>query len=140
MDDKLLSLNDLQFMTGGWSCEIWGGTFEEFWTPPQAGAMQGCGRHLSDGKTSFMEFMSIETDPDGITMYMLLGAPSKGDKKPIAFKLTSFHLDTALFENPDNEFPSRIAYVKELNGMSCWIEGIQDGKPLKDEFKFIRVS
>jgi Domain of unknown function (DUF6265) len=133
-------IEDLRFMSGAWKCEIWGGTFEEYWTPPAGGAMQGSGRHLSGGKTSFMEFMSVEETKDGIVMFMMLGAPSKGDKKPVPFKLTSFDGTTALFENPKNDFPAKIAYVKEGKGMSCWIEGIQNGKKSKEEFKFKRMN
>ena len=129
-------IEDLSFMSGAWKCEIWGGTFEEYWTPPRAGAMQGSGRHIANDKTGFMEFMSIETMADGLVMFMMLGAPSKGDKKPVAFKLKSFDGKTALFENPKNDFPSTIAYVKEAAGMSCWIEGIQNGKKTREDFKF----
>ena len=133
-------LEDLSFMSGAWRCEIWGGKFEEYWTPPANGAMQGCGRHLADGQTSFMEFMSIESGADGITMHIMLSAPSKGEKKPVPFKLTSFDGKTALFENPKNDYPSKIGYVKELGGMSCWIEGLQNGKKSREEFKYKRID
>lgn len=133
-------IQDLAFMSGAWTCDMWGGKFEEYWTPPAGGAMQGCGRHLSDGKTGFMEFMSIEGTADGLVMYMMLGAPSKGEKKPVPFKLTSFDGKTALFENPKNDFPSKIAYVKNGTGMSCWIEGMQNGKKSKEDFKFKRMN
>lgn len=133
-------IEDLAFMSGAWKCEIWGGTFEEYWTPPTSDTMQGCGRHLANGKTGFMEFMSIEYGKEGIEMHMMLGAPSKGDKKPVPFKLTSFDGKTALFENPKNDFPSKIAYVKEGTGMSCWIEGMQNGKKSKEDFKFKRMG
>lgn len=133
---KDTTIEDLSWMAGAWRCEIWGGTFEEFWTPPSGGIMQGCGRHTADGKNGFMEFMSIEKGADGLTMHMILGAPSKGDKKPVPFKLTSFDGKTALFENPKNDFPSKIAYVKEKDGMSCWIEGVQKGQKTKEDFNF----
>lgn len=133
---KDTTIEDLAWMVGAWRCDIWGGTFEEFWTPPSGGIMQGCGRHTADGKNGFMEFMSIEKGPGGLTMHMILGAPSKGDKKPVPFKLTSFDGKTALFENPKNEFPSKIAYVKEKDGMSCWIEGMQKGQKTKEDFNF----
>jgi hypothetical protein len=133
-------VEDLAFMAGAWRCEIWGGQFEEYWTPPSNGAMQGCGRHLSDGKTGFMEFMSIETGPKGLVMYMMLGAPSKGEKKPVPFELTSFDGTTALFTNKKNDYPSTIAYVKEGSAMSCWIEGVQNGKKSREDFKFKRIN
>jgi hypothetical protein len=133
-------IEDLKFMSGAWRCQIWGGTFEEYWTPPAGGAMQGCGRLVTNGKTDFMEFMSIESVPSGITMYMLIGEPSKGDKKPVPFKLTSFDGKTALFENPKNDFPSKIVYVKDGDGMKCWIEGVQKGKKTKEDFAFKRIG
>jgi hypothetical protein len=129
-------IEDLAFMSGAWKCEIWGGTFEEYWTPPTKDSMQGCGRHLKDGKTGFMEFMSIEYGQEGLEMHLMLGAPSKGEKKPVTFKLASFDGKTALFENPKNDYPSKIAYLKTPEGMSCWIEGLQDGKKSREEFKF----
>lgn len=130
------TIEDLAWMTGAWRCEIWDGTFEEFWTPPSGEIMQGCGRHTTDGKNGFMEFMSIEKGPGGLTMYMILGAPSNGDKKPVPFKLTSFIGNTALFENSKNDYPSKIAYVREEDGMSCWIEGVQNGQNTKEDFRF----
>lgn len=133
-------IEDFGFMEGSWKCEIWGGTFEEHWTTPAGGAMQGMGRHLAGGKTSFMEYMSLESGPDGLTMYILLGAPSKGEKKPVPFKLKSFDGKTAMFENPKNDFPSVITYIRESNGMSCWIEGVQDGKKTREEFKFKQMG
>ena len=140
MTSPKYKIEDLAFMAGAWKCEIWGGTFEEYWTPPTSDSMQGCGRHLANGKTGFMEFMSIEYGKEGIEMHMILGAPSKGDKKPVAFKLTSFDGKTAMFENPKNDFPSKIAYVKEPGGMSCWIEGTQNGKKAKEDFKFKKFN
>lgn len=133
-------VTDLSFMAGTWTCEVWGGTFEESWSKPAGGTMQGYGRHMAGGKVGFMEFMSIETRPEGLVMYMLLEAPSKGDKKPTPFKLSSFDGKTALFENPKNDFPSKIAYIKTPTGMKCWIEGMQGGKKSREEFGFKRVA
>lgn len=135
-----VKIEDLSWMTGAWKCSIWGGTFEEYWTPAAGGTMQGCGRLVVDGKIQFMEFMSLETKGSNITMYMLLGEPSKGDKKPSPFKLTSFDGKSAVFENPKNDFPSKIVYVKEAKGMSCWIEGVQNGKKSKENFAFKKIN
>lgn len=138
LDAPQTRIEDLAWMAGTWSCPKWGGTFEEHWLAPAGGTMQGCGRLLADGKTGFMEFMSIEMSDGAPTMWMLLGAPSKGEKKGVPFRLKSFDGKTAMFENPENDFPSKIAYVKEGNGMSCWISGIEKGKPTREEFAFKR--
>lgn len=72
--------------------------------------MQGMGRHLSEGKTGFMEFMSIEPDASGLTMRMLLGAPSKGDKTLIGFRATKVSKSESIWENPTNKAPQVIHY------------------------------
>ncbi|MBC8065274.1 MAG: hypothetical protein H7Y17_10615 [Chlorobia bacterium] len=133
-------VEDLNWMAGAWSCPMWGGTFEEYWTPVAGETMQGCGRLVANGKTSFMEFMSIESDASGITMYMMLNAPSKGEKKPVPFKLASYNGKSAIFENAKNDFPSKIVYVKDGTGMSCYIEGMQNGKKSKEDFAFKRMA
>jgi hypothetical protein len=136
--------NDIQalsWMKGSWKCEIWGGTFEEHWSDASGGTMIGMGRLNVSGKTRFMEFMSIESTGDGLTMFMVLDAPSKGDKKPVPFRLTSLSKDEAVFENPKNDFPTRIVYRrKDANGMHCRIEGKQQGKDAQEDFNFTRVT
>lgn len=137
-------IEDLVFMTGHWTCDVWGGTFEEIWTMPAAGTMQGLGRHVAGGKTTFMEFLSIEpTQGGGLTMWIILGAPSKGDKKPVPFKLTSAANGVAVFENSGNDFPSKITYRasgKEKRKLLCRIEGVQNGKREHTDFEFHAIG
>lgn len=131
-------IEDLAWMQGTWQCEVWGGTFEEHWTAPRAGTMLGVGRHIEGEKTGFMEFLSIEPSDDGLTMWIMVGAPSKGDKKPVAFRLTQLKDKEALFENPQNDFPSQIRYRMRADGnLFCRIEGKgRDGKPSSQDFDF----
>jgi hypothetical protein len=114
------TINDFAFLTGTWKAEIHGGTFEETWSKPEGGTMQGYGRQLNEGKTLFMEFLSIEPDGDGLAMYIILGAPSEGDKKPKKFRLTSLKENEATFEFPENDFPNKIVYkLLDKNSMDC---------------------
>lgn len=131
-----MEIERLGWMTGKWACSIWGGTFEESWSLPNGGTMIGVGRHIRGGDTVFMEFMSIEPDEDGLTMWMLLGAPSKGEKHPHAFRLTALSDDEALFENPSNPYPSKIRYQPREGGLWCRIEGTEDGRMKFDDFEF----
>ena len=107
---------------------------------PKRGTMQGVGRFEKDGKIEFMEFMSIEGSSDTLTLYMILGAPSKGDKSPIAFRLSGHDGTHVCFERSDDDYPKRIVYTKGVSGaMLCRIDGVQDGEPTSDEFNFRRV-
>src|SRR5687768_681975 len=102
------SIESLKWMAGDWICNLGKGTFEETWLLPNGGTMQGVGRHVIEGKTVFMEFLSIEPDKEGgLTMYIMLGAPSRGDKKPRPFKLTQSGNHVATFEWLENDFPSK---------------------------------
>lgn len=134
-------IDNLRFMAGSWTCEIWGGRFDETWIVPAAGTMQGVGRHVSDGKTGFMEFLSIEPVGDGLTMFILLGAPSKGAKTPVAFPMVELSPGHAVFERPANDYPKRLTYeAKDDGSLFCRIEGPKDGKPAHDDFHFKRVQ
>ncbi len=87
-----------------------------------------------------MEYMSIESDKDGLTMWMLLGAPSKGEKKGVPFRMTSLSGKKAVFENPKNEFPSKMTYQLLADGtLDCVIEGMQKGKRSVERFPFKQV-
>ena len=138
-DVSKAAVADLMWMSGDWTCEIWGGTFEEHWSVPNAGSMVGAGKHVKDGKTTFMEFLSIEQGEGGPVMWILLGSPSKGEKKGMPFELISLKDGVATFENKANEFPSQIVYRKTDDGMTCRIQGIQDGKASHDDFDFKRM-
>ena len=132
------NIGNLNWMAGDWICNLGKGTFEETWLPPNGGTMQGLGRHVIDGKTVFMEFLSIEPDKDGgLTMYIMLGAPSRGDKKPRAFKLTQIEKKVATFEWPENDFPSIIRYSRDKGGpLFCRISGKQQGKDVFEDYNF----
>lgn len=140
MTDSPVRVEDLSFMTGSWTCQVWGGTFEETWIAPKGGAMQGVGRHLVGDKVGFMESMSIETATDGtVTMYIVTEALSKASKNADAFKLTSLVNRSATFERIDDDFPTKITYkATKEGGLFCRIEGIQKGKPRATNFEFMR--
>ncbi len=103
--------------------------------------MTGMGRHIADGKTKFMEFLSIETDGRGkLTMWILLGAPSKGEKKRVPFRLSRIEKGAAVFENSRNEFPSKVTYRPNGEGrLHCRIEDKQGGKAEHEDFDFHEV-
>lgn len=130
------SIDGLAWMAGDWSCPKWGGVFEERWSPPASGSMVGSGRLMVDGKTTFIEFMSIEPTEGGLTMFMVLGKPSKGVGKPVPFTLTKASPGEAVFECPTNDFPSKITYTKKESTLVCVLEGVQNDKPAREEFQF----
>jgi hypothetical protein len=73
-------------------------------------------------------------------LWILLGSPSKGPNEGVPFTLTSFVGGRAVFENPKNDFPSKITYQARKGGLSCRIEGAEDGKAKHDDFGFRPVK
>ena len=121
-------IEGLIFMAGNWTAPFHGGIFEESWSFPEAGTMVGHGRLVIEGKTQFMEFLSIEMDEVGdCTMYIVLGALSKGAKVPIAFKLASMEATSATFERGGDDFPVSISYERSGERLPCTLSGV-DGK------------
>lgn len=132
-----MKIEDLSFLAGSWECPIWGGIFHESWMPATGGTMIGCGRHIAGGETKFIEYMSIEPTEQGLTMFMILGAPSKGEKTPVPFVLGSHDQGRFVFENLKNDYPQRIIYSGGASGMSCVIEGPGESGTMKqDKFDF----
>jgi hypothetical protein len=122
-------IQKLGFLAGDWVHRQPSGEFQETWLSPAGGTMQGVGRHIQGEKTAFMEFFSIEPAPSGgLTLYLLLGALSKGDKKPKAFRLTTLEEGRAVFEMPENDFPTRIEYRLAAPGnLVCRLTGSSGG-------------
>ena len=132
----LMTVDALAFMAGAWVAPMDGGLFEETWSKPVAGTMAGHGRLVVDSKTAFMEFLSIETAKDGkVTMYIVLGALSAGDKKPVAFHLISTGDGTATFKREKADFPQTIRYTKTKSGLECLLTGPGE-KPKTELYAF----
>jgi len=133
-------IEDLNFLVGNWTAEIWDGTFEEHWLPAANGLMQGMSRHVVAEEAPFMEFASIEPSEKGLVMWMIIGRPSLGDKKPIPFHLIEFKNGRAVFYNETNLYPSKMIYwASESGTLNCRLEGKQNEKESFDDFKFHRI-
>jgi hypothetical protein len=121
---------DLSWLAGRWEGPSDGGTFEEHWMTPVGGVMVGMGRMVKGEKTVFTEFIKIVETKEGVEYRAIVeGQPET------AFKLTKRSDGEAVFENPAHDFPQKIGYRKEKDGLFAWIEGSQGGKPAKMEFR-----
>jgi hypothetical protein len=124
------TVKDLAWLAGRWEGPSSGGVFEEHWMAPVGGVMLGMGRMVRGEKMVFSEFIRIVETKDGIEYRVIPeGQPEA------AFKLTTRSAEEAIFENPDHDFPQKIGYRKEKDGIYAWIEGTQGGKAAKMEFR-----
>lgn len=143
MGTMIADIQDFSFLTGTWTAEIWGGIFEETWLAPKGETVVGLGRHTANGKTTFVEFASIERSKDGDwTLFMILGSPKSGQKTPKPFKLSkSVPGKMVEFVDPLNDFPTNIKYeAMGKDKFRCTIYGRADGKKEEEVFNFIRAK
>lgn len=94
-----------------WMCGTWGDPAEslESWLAPVDGLMLGVNRTVRPGKMPFFEFLRIEQRPEGIVF-----VASPLGRAGTDFPLQDLGAERVAFENPEHDFPQRIAY---------WLEG-----------------
>jgi hypothetical protein len=125
----------LEFMTGSWASTTPEGQTEEMWTAPRGGTMLGVGRVVAGERTAFFEFMTIEEQAEGI----VLTAMPRG-AKGVPFKLVEIQGGQAIFANPDHDFPKRIIYRKEPNGMlAARVDGGPEPNAKAESYRYVRV-
>jgi hypothetical protein len=124
------------WMAGCWSGQQGPMTFEEQWTKPVGGNMLGLARMLKGGKVVFTEFLRIDARND-----TLVYTPRIGTKQgPVEFTLKSQSDTQVVFENPKHDFPQRIIYVRNVDGLHARIEGIEKGKHRAQDFPMKSVA
>ncbi|MDH3403956.1 MAG: DUF6265 family protein [Acidobacteriota bacterium] len=90
-----------------WMCGAWGDpeAATEVWMAPLDGLMLGVNRAARPGQMPFFEFLRIEQRVDGI---VFLASPL--GREAVEFRLRELGAERVVFENPEHDFPQRIAY------------------------------
>jgi hypothetical protein len=128
------SIGDLAWLGGAWV-----GTrgaqgaisIEERWSPPLGGAMLAVSRTVSRGQMSAFEYLRI-VERDGGLVYIA----QPGGAAPTEFVLTELTTTRAVFENPRHDYPKRIVYELDAEGvLRATIGFAEGGTPRRFEFK-----
>ena len=123
----------LGWLAGCWTGEVQAGVFEECWTVPRGDSIQVSARIVSNGKTVFREFISVDDVPDGVIMtiqHFRARLEPEGDRA--GFRLVKLTDAGAIFENPQHDFPQRIAYLKQPDGSVIARISLLDGTKAED--------
>lgn len=132
--EKKATIADLAWISGAWALETPRSRTEETWSPAASNAILGMSRTLRGNRMVAFEFLRIVEREDGI---YYLAQP--GGRPATDFKLTSFDGSTAIFENPQHDFPKRILYRKNPDGsLTARIDGGDGVAPGAREFHFQR--
>ncbi|MCH9651557.1 MAG: SMP-30/gluconolactonase/LRE family protein [Deltaproteobacteria bacterium] len=121
---KAASIESVAWMAGSWGED---GKVIEYWMPPVGGLMVGVNRPLEKGGEKsaepFFEFLRMEERDDGV---FLVAAPrGRGET---AFRLTDWSETSAVFENPQHDFPQRISYRLEDSALVADVQAKKNGE------------
>lgn len=104
MDGPDASIEDVTWLQGRWEANALGGTAEEHWSDPKAGAMMGMFRAEREGKISFYEFLVIREMEDSLVL-----------------QIKHFNRDLTGWEERDEtvDFP-----LVRLENRTAWFDGL----------------
>lgn len=125
------NVSDLAWLSGAWVSETKEGWTEELWTSPRGDVMLGTNRSGKGEKASAFEFMRIA--PDGLGRISFWASP--GGKTPVAFPMTSSKAGEAVFENPANDYPTKIVYRGKGELLVATISGPEGKNPYSWTFR-----
>jgi hypothetical protein len=93
--------------------------------------MLGLNRSGKGAKATGFEFMRIQRDERGRVLFWA----SPGGKTPVSFLRTRSGPREAVFENPANDYPTRIVYRREGDVLKATISGPEGKNPISWSFR-----
>jgi hypothetical protein len=87
------------------------------------------------GKAPIVEYAKITVEPAGVTFTATVGV-----QPPTPFVLLSGAAGEAVFENKAHDFPQRIFYRRCGAGLCAGIEGVVNGKPKREDWRYTRLQ
>jgi len=135
--DDAARVDRFAWMSGCWGFDTETGRYEEIWTAPSGNSMLGVSRRIENGFTREFEFLRIVTSGGGGFDYI---AMPRGENET-RFNTASITDHRVVFDNPANEFPSRIVYEHTPpDQLDARIEGTSNGQPMALRFPMRRRS
>lgn len=129
------AIGQLGWLSGCWAAPGAEAGSGEQWMTPAGGTLLGMSRTVKGGKSTAWEFLQIR-EVDGQLAYV-----AKPHNQPeAAFKLVTLEGSSAIFENPQHDFPQRIIYKRDGDKLQARIEGTMNGKAKGKDFPLLRVS
>lgn len=115
----------LAWLSGTWLAQDETGWTEERWAAPRGGTMLGTSLSGRGDRASSYEFMRIAADDEGRLGFHA----SPAGQPPVRFRLVSASGQRVEFENPGNDYPTRIEYRRSANRLVATISGPEGRNP-----------
>ncbi|HWH83373.1 MAG TPA: DUF6265 family protein [Burkholderiaceae bacterium] len=125
----------LAWLQGCWAQRTPERIVEEQWMAPRAGTMLGMSRTVRGDKLVAHESVLLR-EHEGRFEY----AVSPSGQAPTVFTSISVGANRVVFENPEHDFPQRVAYARDGSELRAWIEGTLKGQPRRVDYRYQRVA
>jgi hypothetical protein len=126
------NLDELKWMLGEWEMVDGSAITTESWNVLNDSTFVGKGTTLNGGKVVFQEELRIEQRNGELTYVAIL--PDKIGY----FKLVKFSVQMASFEDPKNDFPSKILYELIFEKLDITLLGNPDVRSRSIKMQFTR--
>ncbi|KXK42791.1 MAG: hypothetical protein UZ05_CHB002002905 [Chlorobi bacterium OLB5] len=124
-------MQKLLWIVDKWVSQSETSTSYEHWEKTNETLYTGGSETIKNGDTVFAEKLKIELI-EGKVYYI---ADVAHNPAPVKFLLTEVNENSAIFENPEHDFPQKITYINENGILHAVIEGPgKDGKTKKSGF------
>lgn len=127
----------LAWLSGCWSADDGEFGSGETWTPAAGGTLLGMSRTVRNGRTVEHEFMAIQPHEDGTRLVFSALPSGQQHTRFVQVQLTAAEV---MFENPQHDFPQRVAYRREGTRLTARIEGLRNGRLRVVEFPMTRTA
>jgi Domain of unknown function (DUF6265) len=129
------SVADLAWLAGCWESARGERHVSEQWMVPEGNTLLGMSRTVANGKTTEYEFLLIREGARGLEYV------AKPSGQPEAtFTSVRVSAGEVVFENPAHDFPTRIIYRRQSDGVTAAIEGLMNGQSRRIEFPYKPTS
>lgn len=129
-------IDQLAWLGGCWQSSSGSRTTIEMWLPPAGGLMVGASRTVAGGRARAFEHLRLRAAGDTL---IYTAIPS--GQAQTHFRSTTVSADGFTVENPQHDFPQRIAYRRTgPHTMTARVEGPGPNGPRGFDLAFQRVS
>ncbi len=129
----------LHFLEGTWKMGNGSKSFFEHWARRGPDELSGMSYRIKGNDTIVFERVRIAGS--GSEINYLATVKNQNEGKEVPFRLISEKDQTFIFENLAHDFPQRVIYQFVFkDSLHAWIEGVQNGKPGREDYYYSRVK
>lgn len=129
----------LYWLAGKWQSVSENIITTESWVIKNNKLMSGNSYVISGNDTLFSENIALQQN--GNELYYIPTINDQNNGEPVPFKFIEYRDGEYIFENKEHDYPQRIIYKNPQPDFLCArIEGLKEGKLIKEDFNFVKVK